>query len=61
MAAENVEMSKLDLSRRRMPIGAALALVELAAQCDAGGTKAARLDCSVKRSACWIFPATTSS
>ena len=34
-----------------MPMGAAEALVELAAQCEAGGTNAARLDCNVNRSA----------
>src|SRR5579862_3332583 len=50
-AAEKEEISKLALRRRRMPIGAASAFEELAAQCDAGGVNAARLDCSVKRSA----------
>src|ERR1700680_1526307 len=50
-ATENDEMSKLALSRRRMPIGAADAFDEFAAQCDAGGVNAARLDCSVNRSA----------
>ena len=54
-------MLKLDFSRKRMPIGAALALVEFAAQCEAGGTNAARLFCSVMRSACLISPAATSS
>src|ERR1700692_753299 len=50
-AAENPEMSKPALSRRRMPIGAASAFDEFAAQCDAGGTNAARLDCRVNRRA----------
>src|ERR1700690_368284 len=50
-AAENEEMSKLAFRRRRMPMGAADAFEEFAAQCDAGGTNAARLDCSVNRSA----------
>src|ERR1700690_3004448 len=48
-AAENEEMLKLALSRRRMPIGAASAFDEFEAQCEAGGTNAARLDCSVNR------------
>ena len=39
-----------------MPMGAASAFVEFAAQCEAGGTNAARLDCSVKRSAWLICP-----
>src|SRR5580700_11758848 len=60
-AVENEEMSKLALRRRRMPIGAAFAFEEFAAQCEAGGTKAARLDCSVKRNAWLICPAATSS
>ena len=60
-AAENEEMSKLAFKRRRMPIGAASAFVEFAAQCDAGGTNEARLDCSVNRRACLICPAATSS
>src|SRR5580700_7651506 len=49
--AEYVEMSKGDFKRMRIPIGAALALVEFAAQCVAGRTNAALLDCSVNRSA----------
>ena len=36
-------------------------LVEFAAQCDAGGTNAARLNCNVKRIAGLICPAATSS
>ena len=58
---EKPEISKLDFKRMRMPIGAALGSVELAAQWDAGGVKAARLCCSVKRIACLIDPAATSS
>src|SRR5450432_446280 len=54
-------MSKLAFNRMRIPIGAALALVELAAQCEAGGTNAARLFCKVNRNACLISPAATSS
>ena len=54
-------MSKLAFRRRRMPMGAAFALVELAAQWEAGGTNAARLFCSVNRKACLISPAATSS
>jgi len=45
----------------RMPMGAAFELLELAAQCEAGGINAARLFCRVKRSAREIFPAATSS
>src|SRR3984893_4893750 len=60
-AAENEEMSKLALRRRRMPIGAASAFEEFAAQCDAGGTNAARLDCRVNRRAWLMWPAATSS
>src|SRR5271156_858555 len=60
-AAEKPEISKLAFNRRRIPIGAALAFVVVAAQCDAGGTKAARLFCNVKRSACLIAPLATSS
>src|SRR5580700_6050643 len=60
-AAEKEEMSKLALSRRRMPIGAASAFEEFDAQCDAGGTNAARLDCSVNRRAWLISPPATSS
>src|SRR5579862_3783862 len=59
--AENVETSKLDLSRNRIPIGAAMDCVEVAAQCDAGGTNAARLNCNVNRIAWLIYPAATSS
>src|SRR6185312_7985370 len=54
---EKEEISKLAFRRRRIPIGAARELVELAAQCDAGGTTAARLSLRVKRKACGIFPA----
>src|ERR1700683_5536308 len=43
LAAENEEISTLVLSRRRIPIGAASALVEFAAQCEAGGMNAAWL------------------
>ena len=42
---------KLAFSRIRMPMGAANALLEFAAQCEAGGTIAARLFCRVKRNA----------
>ena len=48
-AGENPEMLKLAFSRSFMPIGAASELLELAAQCDAGGMNAARLCCNVKR------------
>ena len=51
-AAEYPDTSKLAFSRMRMPIGAAVALLVVAAKCDAGGTNAARLFCSVKRIAC---------
>jgi len=40
-------MSKLDFNRNRIPMGAAKVLVELEAQCDAGGVNAAWLYCSV--------------
>src|SRR5581483_1878705 len=53
--------SKFDFRRKRMPMGAAREFEEFAAQCDAGGIMAALLCCRVKRRACWIFPAATSS
>src|SRR5271156_3808233 len=61
LVAENPEISKLAFRRMRIPMGAALAFDVVAAQCDAGGTKAARLFCSVNRSACLIAPLATSS
>ena len=61
LAGENVEVLKLDFNLSRMPIGAALAFVELAAQWVAGKTNAARLCRRVKRNACLIEPAATSS
>jgi hypothetical protein len=42
-------------------MGGASGLVELAAQCEAGGMKAAPLACSVNRIAWLICPAATSS
>src|SRR4030081_3169088 len=51
LLVEYPETSKLAFRRMRMPMGAAFELLELAAQCEAGGTNAARLCCSVKRSA----------
>jgi len=42
-------------------MGAADALEVFEAQCEAGGTKAARLSASVKRRAWWICPLATSS
>ena len=60
-AVENPEVSKVALRRTRMPMGAAFALLEFAAQCDAGGTIVARLFCCVNRIACLICPAATSS
>ncbi len=54
LIAEYEAMLKLDFRRRRMPMGGAEAFDVFEAQCEAGGTKAARLDCSVNRSACLI-------
>lgn len=59
--AEKLETSKLAFNRMRMPIGAAFALDEFAAQCVAGGTNSARLDCSVNRMAWFTVPLATSS
>jgi hypothetical protein len=61
LAGENVEVLKLDFNLSRMPIGAALAFVEFAAQWVAGKTNAARLCWTVKRNACLIEPLATST
>src|SRR5882762_8235335 len=49
--AEYDETSYPAFSRLRIPMGAAKALLEFAAQCEAGEINAARLCCRVKRNA----------
>ena len=56
-----LEMSKLAFNRSRIPIGGAFWLVSDEAQWDAGGVNACRVSGTVKRMACLIAPAETSS
>jgi hypothetical protein len=58
---EKEEILKPAFSRSRVPIAGALGSVTEDAQCDAGGVKALRVTGTVKRSACFIAPAATSS
>jgi len=61
LAAENPETLKFALRRRRMPIGGALALLEVDAECEAGGVNPSLELGTVKRMAWLIAPAATSS
>src|ERR1700682_5462165 len=54
-------ISKLALRRSRVPMGGALVLATVEAQCDAGATKAFWVVGTVNRSAWLMAPAATSS
>src|SRR5713101_1240034 len=60
-SAGKPEISKLALRRSRVPMGGALVLVTVEAQCDAGATKAFWVVGTVNRSAWLMAPAATSS
>src|ERR1700719_3375139 len=60
-SAGKPEISKLALRRSRVPMGGALVLVTVEAQCDAGATKALWVVGTVNRSAWLMAPAATSS
>jgi hypothetical protein len=58
---EKPEILKVDFSRSRVPMGGAHRLVLDDAQCEAGATKASLVTGTVKRTACLMAPAATSS